>query len=268
LHSRDDPLDFLADQTSKCFDGKLPLAYAGLLLGDLAPGQADEEPAAWWTKSLRRRFSLLLCERAFAAGLEVNDLVDLGRACPALAKALIVDDMDTLCQRRLLHGIGDKTPWESCGEATPVFALADEDNLLARFPDLVLAVKSLSVYMCGRGLWYEDTYFKEMPKTFEVVPRRSNEPGYELRIDSCIFRVAENPSKLADRLERWCRYYFNEFQPRAAGVQGWRSTDVVRRLMSVNAVACPECRRRSIPRLGEVGIALEAPRRQETILSA
>jgi hypothetical protein len=268
LHADDDPLTLLADQVGSCFEGKLPLAYAGLLLADLAPGQADEEPAAWWSKALRRRFALLLCARAFTAGLEVTDLIDLGRVCPALGKALAVEDVETLCQRRLLYAMGDKTPWESCGQATPVFALEDDDPAPARFPDLVLAVKGLSVFMCGRGLWYEDTWFTEMPKSFAVVPRRSNEPGYELRIDGYTFRVAENPSKLTERLERWCHYYFNEFQPRAAGVLGWRSADVVRRLMNVNAVVCPECRRRSMPRLGEVGVALEAPRRQHTNLSA
>jgi hypothetical protein len=72
----DDPIPLLLDQVSRCFAGKLPLSYASQLLGGL-PDPADN---SWWTKGHWQRLQILLCEQAFAAGIELSDLTDISRA--------------------------------------------------------------------------------------------------------------------------------------------------------------------------------------------
>ncbi len=259
-----DPLPFLADQAELCFTAKLPLSYAGLLLGDLFGVRSEESPG-WWTPGVRARLAVLLCDRAFSAGLEVSDVVDLGRACPALGKVMAVDEIDILSQRRLLWSFRASKPWEKNGPAATVFQLAREENeeeigdhLWERFPDLLLALKKMPVYLCGRGLWFERTWIADMPGTIEVIARK--DASYELVIDEHRFRFDDDPSGLADRLERWCRYYFRDFLPQAGAVGAWEAADVVRRLIKVNGTPCPDCRKLVIPRLGEIGVSMETGR--------
>src|SRR5262249_8484963 len=156
------------------------------------------------------RLQVLLTQRAFAAGLEVSDLVDLARVGPALGTALAVDDVDTLVQRRLLWSLRPTRPWERLGPVQTVFELADagadkdRQVLFVHFADLLLATKGRPMMVCGRGTWFEDDWITQLPRTIQIsVRRRQDDPGFDLIVDSLRFRFTDNPEDTADRLERW-----------------------------------------------------------------
>ncbi len=71
------------------------------------------------------------------------------------------------------------------------------------------------------------------------------------------FRSSGSLDALALRMERWFRYAFSEFLPAVPHVESWKAPDRLAILRAWGAVACPECRRQLLPRVGEVGIALE-----------
>ncbi len=254
----EDPLPALLEQVSRCFAGKLPLVYAGHLLGGLPePGATD-----WWTKGQWQRLQVLLCEQAFAAGLELSDLIDACRAQRVLGYHLGLEELDNLAQRRLLWSFRLSRPWERFAAAATVFEVAANPRtgckLLARIPDLLLAVEGTPLFVSGRGLWFEDTWFTAMPESIEVKTRRHDrQTGYELIIGPHHFSFDPNPDALAARLEKWFRYYFRDFLPQVAAVHSWRSPDVGKKLQAKNGVGCPDCKKKILTRQGEVGITMD-----------
>jgi hypothetical protein len=255
-----DPVPLLVAQVGRCFDGAMSLSFAEPLLSRLN--------SPWWTEGQRGRLRVLLAARAFEAGLEVSDLLELGRLSPALGEALATGDADGLARLRLLWSLrshrGGSMPWERCGPAATVFevAAAPESGapLLEKYPDLLLVLReSRPIYLCGRGLEFEGTWFAQLPRSVEVLsPRPDLEGGYQLVIAGQRFEFgAENPDALAARLERWFRYFFRDFVPQVASVSGWRSAAGARRVRQSNAVVCPECNRELVPLVGQVGLKTE-----------
>jgi hypothetical protein len=257
----EDAAAILVGQVGRCFAGKMPLRFAGELLHGII--NKTTEPN--WSNGRLHRLQVLLCERAFKEGLEVSDLVDLGRAEADLGKALAIDDLEALAQKRLLWSQRETRPWERWGDAATVFDLADDparESLLARFPDLLLAVgTALPFYLCCRGVFFEDLWITDMPQTIEIVSRRlyQDDQGYDLVIDKHRLWFDYNPERIANRLEGWLRYFFREFRPHVSAVHLRRSPEVVKRLQGRNAIACPSCRHPFLPRAGELGVSLEAP---------
>jgi hypothetical protein len=58
-------------------------------------------------------------------------------------------------------------------------------------------------------------------------------------------------------MERWFRFAFSEFLPALPGVEKWQAPDRLAILRAWGAIACPECHRQLLPRVGQVGTALE-----------
>jgi hypothetical protein len=225
----DDPAPVLARQVARCFEGKLPLGFAAGLLRRWG--------MPWWTAGKRRRLRVLLCARAFEAGLEVRDLLDLGSLCAELGAVLDVEDGDALGQLGLLWSLRAGHDWEEAGKAATAFEVAERaagEPLLEKHPDLLLAVRGTPpLYVCAGGVWLEETCYEQEPA------------GGAL------------PHTGAERLKRWLGYYFREFRPQLAAVSGRHSGAAMARLLECNGVQCPECRRRLLPRAGEVGITTE-----------
>ena len=95
-----DPVPLVADQIARCFEGRLPLAYAEhLLAGWRSP---------WWTAGALVRLRVLLCDHAFEAGFEVSNLLDAGQTVPGARR-----------------GDGDRRPSRPGGAAAAVVAAAD-----------------------------------------------------------------------------------------------------------------------------------------------
>src|SRR5262249_46730629 len=111
-----DVVSLVVAAVGDCFDGKLSLAFAEQLLAGW--------PAAHWAGRNRNRLRILICDRAFEAGFEVQDLVEAGEAAPALAELLETADTDELARLRLLWSLRATTPWDRCGKAVTVFELA------------------------------------------------------------------------------------------------------------------------------------------------
>src|SRR5262249_7989970 len=103
-----DPVPLVAAQIGRCFLGKLPITYAQWLL--------EEWEGLWWTGGNLARLRVLLCDRAFEAGLEVLDLLEAGHAAPALGDVLEISNTDALAQLRLLWSLRPRRPWDRCGE--------------------------------------------------------------------------------------------------------------------------------------------------------
>src|SRR5439155_14127461 len=99
-----DPVVRLTDARWPCLTGDAPAGLAELV--------ATDELLAVWTVGQRARLRLLLAARAFEAGVEVAGLHDLGRAAPALGRALGSDDADGLARLRLLWSLRPTRPWQ------------------------------------------------------------------------------------------------------------------------------------------------------------
>ena len=204
--------------------------------------------------------------RAFDAGLERRELLDLGMSSPALGEILDLKKPDYLAHLRLLRTLQAARPWERVGRASTIFEIAKDakagDRLLLRRPDVLLGVEDrATIHLCARGVFFQDAWFFEPPRQIEIAGRATNSAdGYHLVIGPHKFWFADDPADLATRLEKWFRFFFQEFRPRLEAVYRGRSEAAVRRLLARNGIACPECRRRVLPVPGEVGVSSEPPR--------
>jgi hypothetical protein len=260
-----DLVPLVADELARCFDGRLPLAVAEHLLAGWEP-----EP---WADGDVARLRVLLCDRAFAAGFEVRNLLDAARTCPALADVLATDDPHRLAALRLLWSLRATRPWDRCGDADTAFELAEDPAgtaLFARHPDLLLRQLDRSVDVVGdggrgrmgpaeivvgaRGVALQEVLFTAPPAVVEV---RGKDLGHEMRVGDHWFRAPQPLEDLARRLERWLRYAFHELLPAARGALTWKPPDRSALLRAWGAAPCPECGRYLLPRPGEVGVAPE-----------
>jgi hypothetical protein len=265
-----DPVPLVVAQVGRCFEGRLPLAYAERLLRD--------RESAWWTRGNRERLRVLLLDRAFEAGFEVRNLVEAGRAAPALGASLRTDDREGLARLRLLWSWRPRRPWEVCGECATVFdaaAAPKPDPYLLRYRDLLFSQEITlpralgekedeveAILVCGRGLIFRDTVFTEAPGRVEIVSKRQKErgkerKGFELVVGKERFRFRKDPDVVANKLERWFRFFFTDFLPQVPAVHGWRSPSVAATLRLRETVPCPECRKAVVTRVGQVALSLD-----------
>jgi hypothetical protein len=254
-----DGVRLVVAEVDRCFSGRLPLAYAeGVLAGWGDDGRGPGDLA---------RLRVLLCDSAFEAGFELRDLIEAGETAPSLGEVLRVEDTEALAHLRLLWSLRASQPWDRTGEAATVFELADAGGareLLGRYPDLLLrhtlparfgdASGAAQILTCSHGVVLRGAVFTRPPRSVEVVTRDFQ---HELVVDGHRFEFASDPELVASRLERWCRYHFDEFLPAAGDVHRWRSPDATAVLRAWGTVRCPDCGRALLPRVGEVGVALE-----------
>jgi hypothetical protein len=257
-----DRVQLVVAEVRRCFGGKLPLAYAeGVLAGLDADG---------WRGGDLARLRVLLCDVAFEAGFELRDLIEAAETAPSLGLVLQIEDTEALARLRLLWSLRASRPWDRIGEAATVFDLASdtaENDLLGRYPDLLLRDSlpsrfaadgdggTASILTCSRGVVLRGVVFMRSPHAVSVVTRDFR---HELVIDGHRFRFGSDPEAVASRLERWCRYHFGEFLPAAGDAHRWRSPHATAVLRAWGTVRCPDCGRPLLPRVGEVGVPLEA----------
>src|SRR5262249_40405869 len=92
-----DPIPLVVGLTARTFEGQLPLVFAQHLLAEWA--------TAWWTELALARLRILLCDRAFEAGFEVQSLIDAGIHAPALGTVLGTLRPRALAALRLLWSL-------------------------------------------------------------------------------------------------------------------------------------------------------------------
>jgi uncharacterized C2H2 Zn-finger protein len=260
-----DLVPLVVDQLACCFEGQLPLIYAESLLTDWRNDG--------WTRGARIRLRVLLCDRAFEAGFEVTNLLDVGRTGPVLGEILGTEDAADLAALRLLWSQRPTRPWDHCGEARTVFDLAADassTDLLGRRPDLLLwqrepswvvateggeePMRAAEIMLCTGGVWLQEVRFTEAPT---VVEETHTSFGGQLALGKRRFRGAGEIDALARRMERWFRFAFNDFLPQMANVAAWRSPERAAILRAWGAAPCPECGRPMLPRVGAIGAALD-----------
>jgi hypothetical protein len=250
----DDPLPLLVTQIGRCFEGERPLSLAQYLL--------EDKRSTWRTKAQLARLRVLLCNKAFEAGLEVGDLLAACSLAPALDEVLDVESPGRLAQLRVLWSLRASRPWDRWGRAVTVFELAADSEQgqqwLTKYPDLLLVdEKSPPIIACGRGLYFKNILFAAAPRSIDN-KARIEEVGvsYELTIDEHRFRQAHDAASLASRLKSWFHHFFRELQPKAVEALSWTAPGKEKTLYFQEAVPCPRCRRFVLPRLGDVGVLL------------
>jgi hypothetical protein len=260
-----DPVPAVARLVARCFEGKLPLTVAERLLGDW---RAD-----WWTAGNLARLRVLLCDRAFAAGFEVRNLVDAGENSPALADVLGTNDLSGLAALRLLWSMRASRPWDRCGPAQTAFELAEDvayAPLLERHPDVLLYQQEprwqvvadagtgkmgpAEILVTLGGVRLQEVEFVTTPQMVEV---RGKSQGDDLLLGWALFRGPQPLDELAERMERWFRFTFHDFLPLTRAAGHWHPPDRVAVLLARGTVPCQECGVSLLPRVGEVGLALD-----------
>ncbi|HMC65570.1 MAG TPA: hypothetical protein VKI65_11585 [Gemmataceae bacterium] len=259
-----DPVPLVVQQAGQSLGGPLPLAFAEQLLRDWESG--------CWTTGNLARLRVLLCERAFEAGLEVADLVELGRIAPGLGAALGTSEPEQLARLRLLWSLRPLRPWDRCGKASTAFELAGYLTLggehLAACPDLLFFQNVPSedwqtgpwppILICGRGIVFQETVFTQPPTSMDVRAKRLYRGGgYELLVGQQRFAFRHDPEPILRRLENWFYYYFRDFVPQVGAVHGWRSPGAADRLRAKEVSTCSECHQSFLPCLGEIGLAVD-----------
>jgi hypothetical protein len=267
----DDPVLLVTSQIGQCFDGHLPLSFAENLL-------AGWESAKWTTENLAR-LRIILCERAFEAGFEVRDLLAAGVSAPALGEVMGTSRAEDLCRLRLLWSLRPQRPWDSIDSALTAFELARQANhgdgshlkiahfngnseIFVEYPDLLLATPGEpQVFLCGRGIVFEGTIFPEIPRAIKVKAKKSGRSihSFVLIVDDQHIEFPDDPTDFVARLERWFRYWLGEFLPQATHVLGWQSPGLPTTFRLHKTVACPECRREIMPRIGDLAVLVDEP---------
>jgi hypothetical protein len=215
------------------------------------------------------RLHILLCDRAFEAGFEVSNLVEVGQVAPTLGAVLETEDADWLARLRLLWSLRARRPWDRCGEAMLAFEFAEDPDsaeVLHRWPDLLLYQPTTNpkaeFVVCGRGVVFEGKLFRQKPENIQAIARRlQGGTGHELVIDGEVFRFKSDAEWLGWRLEEWVAVWQKQFsREKVAEVHDWRSPAVTANLLARETVPCPECRRPVLTRAGQVGGSLDERR--------
>jgi hypothetical protein len=252
-----DDLPLIAEQVGDCFDDELPLDHAEQLVKDLRGDPAD--------RTRRARLRVLVLARAFAAGLEAEDLRMIGQVCPNLGSAYASEDRDGLSRLKLLWLYRPRRLWQRVGSATTVFDLARypklAENYLRQRPDLLLfqasggSDEAAPILVCEEGVVYRNVVIDDPDIPIRVRARSLvRGGGYELTIDDAVFKFREDPTLLARRLKGWAAFLFDEFLPRARLLTRRRS-DIGDRLLLQKATKCAECRRMFLGLTGEIGLS-------------
>jgi hypothetical protein len=248
----DDPVPELARQIGRCLEGERPLLLAERLLDDAA--------ASWRTPANDARLRVLLCDRAFEAGLEVTDLLAAGGLSPSLGTLLETASSERLALLRLLWSLRPRRPWDRWAQAVTAFELAGDpdrgEKCFDKYPHLLLMDNMPpQIVVCDRGIVFRNLLFNSIPHVIEAKARREEDGvSYELVVDDEHFRMEADAGPLAQRLKIWSHYFFGEFLPQIEDVLTWKAPGKPKPLYSQEPVPCPECRRFVLPRVGDVGV--------------
>jgi hypothetical protein len=250
-----DPLPVVVEQVVRCLRGLLPLCHGVQALEDFFGVGASRS-----SKAGQARAQILICDRAFASGLELADLNDIGKTHPVLAAVLGLADKNRLTCLRELWACKATRPWERYGQAVSVFDLAATagfEKHFERIPDLLVQIRGHDIALGSRGVWFQDTCWTTPLEKIEVIDRRVfNDAGFDLAIGNQRLYFAHNPQDLAAELEVWMAYYFKEFLTGLAAWQDWPGSELGWKLRRMNAVICPECGVKLWGCLGAVGANL------------
>jgi uncharacterized C2H2 Zn-finger protein len=235
----DDPVPAFADMLVQALRDDVPLAHMELLMAYM--------PWQDWPMARRARLRVALAARAFEFGLGPWELIELGKVIPSVAEALNTADLDGLARLRLLWLLREDRPWERFGSAATAFELAaypTTESELAAAPDVLLywtwnvQGRLERLWITGRGLMFREAKLTA-PGPIEVHLRPGR--GYELHFGSARFRYTDDPTRLADALTDWAKYFFNQFLPETDAALGKPDGAKLESLLRSKTLVCPEC---------------------------
>jgi hypothetical protein len=249
----EDPFFFVLTLVGECFKGKLPLSF----LGDLLENFHGRERALWSNGDLNR-LPILVAHHAFSAEAEIDDWLNLGRAFPALASVLSLEQRWHWLQFFTVWSKRNQAPWESAGAAHTMIDLAKAANeyeeILAHYPDVLLYAPKANIVIGSKGVWIEGVCVTSFLPGTEVSLQKIS-GHHELTIGAIKIRCSENPRAYLDDIECWLRFYFQEFVPTVANVAR-PLLESRHRMWQSSKLLCPECGRALAPCVGDLGIAL------------
>ena len=253
LKRKEDPFEFILTLAKECFTGKLPLA----VLQDLAANFQGKARSAW-SKSDLNRLTIFLADQAFAAEVDIDDWLNLGRAFPVLNDVINLEQRWHWLQFQALWRQRRERPWKKHGEALTMLELAetpaDYDELLAYYPDVLLYVEKANLVIGTKGVWIEGVCVTDYAAGTEVSVQRVS-GGHELIVGYLRIRCSENPQQHLDEIQGWLGYYFQEFVPSVPSSTRLM-TESRHRMWQLSKTTCPECARPLAPCLGDLGVAL------------
>ena len=249
----DDPFGFVLTLAGECFKGKLPLALLNALLANFHGGERSA-----WTKRDLHRLPILIAHQAFLADVDIDDWLNLGRAFPVLNAVLNLEQRWHWLQVFALWNQQNRRPWENAGTAVPLLDVANDpeeyDEILTYYPDVLLYVPSANLVIGSKGVWVEGVCVTAHPPGAALfVERLSGQ--YELQVGALIIRCADNPKPHLEDLNRWLRFYFQDFVPTVSNAAR-PMTETRHRMWLLSKTTCPECGRALVPCLGDLGVAL------------
>ncbi len=234
---------------------------AAVALAELCPQVA-------WTAAMRARLRVLLVESAWAAGLGVWDLHELGVALPPLDTILGSDDTDGLARLHRLWTLRPSRPWSRCGPAATAFEVALYPDLarehFAEALDLLLYLpvrsdgEAESIILSGRGVLFRQILMADRSVPISYRPRTNGEGGgYAMTFGTSQLAFAESPVRIAARLECWADFWFREFLPGVDESLAVPAGRAVKSLLAAVASKCPECGKASVTAVGRAGVKLK-----------
>ena len=256
-----DAADLVVREIGLCFEGKLRLTFVEQLFAgwDFLSMSNPASPR----RGFAARCRVLVYDRAFETGLEVRDLYFAGVIAPALGRLLATEDLVEVMHYRLLWSLRSSCPWERFGQAETVFQLAADrdrgEKVLSDRPDLLLLCTDVpDLYLGTRGVVFRGTVFTERPATIAVrATFASDTNAYVLALDDHRFHFADNPERYISQLERWLRYFLEEFKPQVRSAGEWRAPVPAAMLDDPGLFRCSTCRRLIVPQPGLIAIAAD-----------
>ena len=253
-----DPLPILAREVGNALSGALPMQYAEQLL--------EAWPDAARDRGQRARLRILICARAFEAGLEPQDLRALGRLSPALGEAFASEDLAGLSRLRWIWDSRSKRPWQKQGSATTVFDLARYPALGGQYleerPDLLLfqpmsagsgSEAGSPILICEEGVVYRGIVIDDLETTIAARPAMKG-GGYDLIIGKKRLHFSQKPGLLESRLIGWMRFLFRNLLPGATNLVDLGSPVRLRKFRKQKTIQCPECGHSFLALRGDVGL--------------
>lgn len=252
--SGQDAIGFLADRLADCVRGKSSPRLLGLLLGELHATRKE------WGRGALRRLQVLLAARAFEQRLSADDVLDLARVFPAVRDVLGLEDRWRWVHLELVWSMQGRRTWEMAGRAATVFELAETgpeaEELLERYPNLLLSVRKDDLHVTNRGVWILGQYLAARPDDKDILWEWSAaEHVYIVEVGSHRLRTTTKPRDLVVLLKTWLRFYFVDFLPRLPTARRPTST-AAQSMWHGLRTTCPECGKPLVPCVGDMGIAL------------
>lgn len=256
-----DAADLVVREIGLCFEGKLRLTFVEQLLAgwDFLSISNPASPG----RGFASRCRVLVYDRAFETGLEVRDLYFAGVIAPALGRLFATEDLVEVMHYRLLWSLRSSCPWDRFGQAETAFQIAADrdrgERILSERPDLLLLCKDVpDLYLGTRGVVFRDTVFTERPATIAVrAAPAADGDAYVLALDDHRFHFGDNPERYVSQLERWFRYFLEEFRPHVRSAGEWRAPVPAAMLDDPGLSRCSTCRRLIVPQPGLIAIAAD-----------